>query len=150
VWSPRKGARAAVRAHPRLTPVSDDFPVDSWLNLPDVAERLDLDVGRVRRLVQDGRLLAVRHGERQILSVPEHFLVATAAGGWQIVPALQGTLVLLRDAGFAADEAIRWLFTPDASLAVQGWSLDHVPTPIDALSAGHKTEVRRRAQALAL
>jgi hypothetical protein len=120
------------------------------LNLPDVAERLGLDVGRVRRLVQDGRLIAVRQGERQILSVPERFLVATAAGGWQIVPALPGTLVLLRDAGFADDEAIRWLFTPDPSLAVQAWVIDHVPTPIDALAAGHKTEIRRRAQALAL
>lgn len=130
--------------------MSDDLPVDSWLNLPDVAERLDLDVGRVRRLVQDRRLIAVRVGERQILSVPEKFLIETEAGGWEIVPALQGTLVLLGDAGFTEEEAIRWLFTADASLAVQGWSLDHVPAPIDALAAGHKTEVRRRAQALAL
>jgi len=35
-------------------------------------------------------------------------------------------------------EILRWLFTPDASLPVQG-------APIDAILAGFKTEVRRRA-----
>ncbi len=35
---------------------------------------------------------------------------------------------------------LRWLFTPDDSLP---------GTPIDALRGGRKTEVRRRAQALA-
>jgi len=130
--------------------VTDDLRVDAWLNLPDVAERLGTDVGRVRRLIQERRLFAVRQGERQILSVPERFLVRTTDDGWEVVPALQGTLVLLTDAGFSDEEAIRWLFTADESLAVQGWFPDHVPTPIDALAAGHKTEIRRRAQALAL
>jgi len=130
--------------------VTDDLRVDAWLNLPDVAERLGIDVGRVRRLIQERRLFAVRQGERQILSVPERFLVRTTDDGWEVVPALQGTLVLLTDAGFSDEEAIRWLFTADESLAVQGWFPDHVPTPIDALAAGHKTEIRRRAQALAL
>ena len=144
-------------AAPRLGAVSTDLPpdlpadlpVDSWLTLPDVAERLGIDVGRVRRLVQDRRVIAVRQGERRILSVPERFLARTG-DGWEVVPALQGTLVLLADAGYSDAEAIRWLFTPDASLAVQGWSPPGVPTPVDALAAGHKTEVRRRAQALAL
>jgi len=130
--------------------VTDDLRVDAWLNLPDVAERLGIDVGRVRRLIQERRLFAVRQGERQILSVPERFLVRTTDDGWEVVPALQGTLVLLTDAGFSDEEAIRWLFTADESLAVQGWFPDRVPTPIDALAAGHKTEIRRRAQALAL
>lgn len=130
--------------------MTDDLRVDAWLNLPDVAERLGIDVGRVRRLIQERRLFAVRQGERQILSVPERFLVRTTDDGWEVVPALQGTLVLLTDAGFSDEEAIRWLFTADESLAVQGWFPDHVPTPIDALAAGHKTEIRRRAQALAL
>lgn len=130
--------------------MTDDLRVDAWLNLPEVAERLGIDVGRVRRLIQERRLFAVRQGERQILSVPERFLVRTTDDGWEVVPALQGTLVLLTDAGFSDEEAIRWLFTADESLAVQGWFPDHVPTPIDALAAGHKTEIRRRAQALAL
>ena len=126
-----------------------DVLVDAWLPLPDVAERLGTDVGRVRRLVQEQKLIAVRQGERKILSVPERFLLKTQDGGWQVVPALQGTLVLLADAGYAEEEAIRWLFSNDPSLESLGTGPNRPTTPIDALAAGHKTEVRRRAQALA-
>ncbi len=127
-----------------------DALVDEWLPLPDVAERLGTDVGRVRRLLQEDKLLAVRQGERRILSVPARFLLATAAGGWQVVPSLQGTLVLLRDAGFSEEESVAWLFTPDPSLETLGTGTSRPQTPIDALRDGHKTEIRRRAQALAL
>ncbi len=109
--------------------------VPAWLTLPDVAERLGIDVSRVRRLMQDRELLAVRRGERHVLSVPESLLL-----GDQPVPDLRGTVTVLADSGFADAEALRWLFTPDDSLP---------GTPIDALRAGRKTEVRRRAQALA-
>ena len=123
--------------------------MDAWLPLPDVADRLGTDVGRVRRLLQENKLIAVRRGERKILSIPERFLLQTASGGWQVVPALQGTLVLLADAGYTEEEAIRWLFSNDPSLASLGTGPNPPATPIDALAAGHKTEVRRRAQALA-
>jgi hypothetical protein len=120
------------------------------LTLPDLAERLGVDVGRARRLVQDRRLVAVRRGEPAVLSVPERFLVRLDDGTWEMIPALHGTLVVLSDAGCSDEEMIRWLFTPDESLAMEQWRIDRVPAPIDALIAGHKTEVRRRAQALAL
>lgn len=137
-------------AKPYPVRVTDlDTLVDAWLPLPDVAERLGTDVGRVRRLLQEHKLIAVRHGERKILSVPERFLLRTAAGGWQVVPALQGTLVLLADAGYTEEEAVRWLFSIDPSLESLGTGPSRPTTPIDALAAGHKTEVRRRAQALA-
>lgn len=124
-----------------------DALVDEWLPLPDVADRLATDVGRVRRMLQEQRLLAVRHGERRILSVPERFLTSTADGAWEVVPSLQGTLVLLADAGLSEEQAIRWLFTPDPSLAGLGTGPVRPRTPIDALAQGHKTEIRRRAQA---
>ncbi len=127
-----------------------DALVDEWLPLPDVAERLGTDVGRVRRLLQENKLLAVRQGERRILSVPARFLVPTASDGWEVVPSLQGTLVLLHDAGFSEEESVAWLFTPDPSLESLGTGATRPSTPIDALRAGHKTEIRRRAQALAL
>lgn len=127
-----------------------DVLVDEWLPLPDVAERLGTDVGRVRRLLQEQKLLAVRHGERKILSVPAQFLTATEDGGWEVVPSLQGTLILLADAHFSDEEAIRWLFTPDESLQSLGTGPDRPTTPAAALAAGHKTEIRRRAQALLL
>lgn len=126
-----------------------DVLVDEWLPLPDVAERLGTDVGRVRRLLQERKLVAARHGERRILSVPTRFLLGGQDGLWEVVPSLQGTLVLLADAGFSDEEAIRWLFTPDPSLQGLGTGPVRPQTPIDALAEGHKTEVRRRAQAVA-
>ncbi len=141
------------------TPRADDL-VESWLTLPDVAERLGIDVGKVRRLIQEGRLVGVRRGTPPVLSVPEAFLVpvddrnprATPPGAdvaegaeerdapaWAVLAWLQGTLTVLSDAAFGDDEAIAWLFTPEESLGAR---------PIDALRAGQKTQVRRSAQAM--
>lgn len=112
-----------------------DQLVTEWLTLPDVAGMLGLDVGKVRRLLQDGDLLATRRGERNVLSVPAALLLDGAP-----LPELRGTLTVLADSGYDGDAAMRWLFTPDDSLP---------GTPVEALRAGRKTEVRRRAQALA-
>lgn len=112
-----------------------DNLVPGWLALPDVAERLGTDVVRVRRLVRDRHLVAVRRGERRVLSVPETFIV-----GDQPLADLHGTLTVLSDAGFGPEESVRWLHTADDSLP---------GTPVDALREGRKTEIRRRAQALA-
>ena len=111
--------------------------VDEWLTLPDVAERLGVEVGKVRRMVQEGHLLAVRRGQRNVLSVP-----AALLGPEGLMPELPGTVTVLADAGYEGVDALRWLFAPDDSI-VGG-------SPIAALHAGHKTEVRRRAQALAV
>ncbi|MCL3862178.1 Rv2175c family DNA-binding protein [Actinotalea sp. K2] len=127
-----------------------DALVPEWLPLPDVADLLGTDVGRVRRLLQESRLLAVRVGERRILSVPRAFLMPGTDGNHQVIPSLQGTIQLLMDAGFAPEEAITWLFTPDDSLLSLGTGETRPGTPVEALQAGHKTEIRRRAQALAL
>jgi Rv2175c C-terminal domain of unknown function len=56
------------------------------------------------------------------------------------LPELRGTLTVLADSGYDDEAAVRWLFTPDGSLPGR---------PVDALREGRKTEVRRRAQALA-
>jgi Rv2175c C-terminal domain of unknown function len=126
-----------------------DALVDAWLPLPDVAEQLGIDVGKVRRLLQDGALLAVRRGERRILSVPELLLIEVD-GRMQPLPELKGTISVLADAGYDAAESLRWLFTPDESLSWLVTSGESLPgTPVEALRAGHKTEIRRRAQALA-
>ena len=127
-----------------------DALVGEWLPLPDVAERLGCDVGAVRRLVEDRSLLALRRGERPVLKVPAGFLVPTDGGAWQVVPALPGTLTLLADAGFSDEAAVRWLFTPDETLRGLGTGPVRPSTPVEALAAGHKTEIRRRAQAEAL
>lgn len=52
-------------------PTLDDL-VGEWLTLPDVAEALGTDVGKVRRLVQERRVVGVKRGERttfQVLSL---------------------------------------------------------------------------------
>ena len=113
---------------------SADALVAEWLSLPEVATRLDLPISRVKQLLRDRKLLAVTRpgGDR---AVPAAFL-----HGDQIVKGLSGTLTVLFDCGFADEEALRWLFTADATLP---------GTPIDALNAHRGTEVNRRAQALA-
>jgi Rv2175c C-terminal domain of unknown function/DNA-binding protein Rv2175c, wHTH domain len=113
-----------------------DELIGPWLTLPEVAEQLGLDVGKVRRLVRDRYLLAVRRGDPKVLSIP-----AALLRDGQPLPELRGTLTVLADAGFDDVAAMEWLFTPDESLP---------GAPVDALRAGRKTEIRRRAQALAL
>ncbi len=122
--------------------------VGPWLPLPDVADRLGTDVGKVRRMLAEGTLVAVRLGPRQVLGVPELFL-RRLDEAWQVLPSLAGTISVLRDAGYSDPEAVAWLFTPDPSLSGLGTGAP-TPTPIHALAAGHKTEIRRRAQALAI
>lgn len=108
--------------------------VEHWLALPDVAERLDVIVTRVHNMIKDRHLLDVRLGESNTRYVPEAFL--TEAG---VLKSLRGTIMVLEDAGFDEAEIVRWLFTEDESLPGR---------PIDALHAGRKTEIRRRAQAM--
>ena len=93
--------------------------VGDWVTIPDIAQALDLKVTRVHNLISDGTLIALRDPETNVL---------------------KGTLVVLKDSGFSDEEAIVWLYTEDESLPGR---------PIDALIDGRKTEIRRRAQALA-
>lgn len=131
-------------------PHLDDL-VDAWLTVPDVADRLGTDAGKVRRMLQERRIVGVRRGQPPVLSVPEAFLVpghlanpaaparVEDAPAWTVLAALQGTLTVLADTGFDDEEAVRWLFSPEDALGT---------TPVAALRAGRKTEVRRIAQAL--
>lgn len=113
-----------------------DALVPAWLTLPDIAEALRVEVTRVRQLVKEGQLIAVRRGENRALHVPAAFI-----DGDKVVKGLSGTLTLLRDDGFTDEEMIEWLFTPDPTLP---------GTPAQALRENRGTEVKRRAQALAV
>lgn len=113
----------------------DDLITD-WLTLPDVAQRLDLEISRVHRLIEDGELIAVRRGDPVLRMIPAQLLTDDA-----IAPYLKGTVTLLRDGGFDDGQLLAWLFTEDDSLPGR---------PIDHLRSGQRGEVRRRAQALAL
>lgn len=112
-----------------------DALVGDWLSLPEVANRLGLPLSRIKQLLHDRKLLAVRRPDG-CLAVPAAFF-----DGKQIIKGLHGTLTLLYDCGFEDAEALRWLFTADDSLP---------GTPIQAMVEHRGTEVNRRAQALAL
>jgi excisionase family DNA binding protein len=113
-----------------------DALVTDWLTVPDIAERLGVEVTRVRQLIKEGQLIAVRRGENRVLMVPADFI-----GEGKVVKGLSGTLTLLKDDGFSDEEALEWLFTPDPTLP---------GTPAQALRENRGTEVKRRAQALAV
>ncbi|MFC8924137.1 Rv2175c family DNA-binding protein [Cellulosimicrobium sp. NPDC057127] len=133
-------------------PVALDDLVGDWLTLPDLAEALGTDVGKVRRILQDRRVVGVRRGERSTFQVPARFLVPLHlvdpsnagrpddGGRLGVLASLQGTIVVLTDAGFSDAEIVEWLFRPDDELG---------EPPLDALLAGRKAHVRRVAQALA-
>jgi Rv2175c C-terminal domain of unknown function len=117
----------------QIDPATDTL-VGEWLTLPDVADQLGIPLGRVKQLLRDRKLLAVKRPEGT-LAVPAAFL-----DGKQVVKGLCGTLTLLFDCGFDEPDAMRWLFTADETLP---------GTPIDAIVRRRATEVNRRAQALA-
>jgi hypothetical protein len=110
--------------------------VKDWLTLADAAEALGVEVNRVRQYLSDGDLEAIRRGERSVTSIPALFIV-----DGEVVKHLGGTLTVLADSGYSTLEAIRWLFTVDDSLP---------GSPIVALRENRGTEVKRRAQALAM
>ena len=127
-----------------------DVLVGEWLSVPEVAERLDLPLAKVRRLVEERRIVGVRRGEPPALRIPAAFLVpgnmanpanrgaADDASDWAVLSALQGTFMVLSDVGFDDEAALVWLFSPDEALGC---------SPMTALLAGRKSEVRRVAQA---
>nr|WP_280795030.1 Rv2175c family DNA-binding protein [Aurantimicrobium minutum] len=95
-------------------------------------EVLGLNQSQVRRLIEDNVLAAARVDG--VLKVPADFI-----HDGEPLQALQGTIVLLKDVGFEGNELVGWLIAEEESLKA---------SPVDALKAGRKAEVRRIAQAL--
>jgi hypothetical protein len=117
----------------QIDPLTDAI-VGDWLSIPDVAGRLGLPGSRVKQLLRDRKLLAVQRPGGEF-AIPAGFL-----DGDQVIHGLGGTLTLLFDCGFSERDALYWLFTADDSLP---------GTPVQALAEHRRTEVNRRAQALA-
>ena len=121
-------------------PAADVDPLDSlvgeWLDWAQCADALGVPVSRVRRMVREHQLAAA----------------ATAPGAGQRVPAalvqdgavvkgVPGLLTMLHDGRYDDREILTWLFSDDPSLPGR---------PIDALRENRGSEVKRRAQAMAL
>jgi hypothetical protein len=107
--------------------------IGEWLTVPDIGERMGLRLSDVRQMIEDRQVLGLRIGPRNVMSVPSRFF-----GDAGPLPELPGTFTVLGDGRMSDAQILRWLFTPDDTLPVAG-------APIDALLAGFKTEVRRRA-----
>ena len=105
----------------------------AWLTIPDLVEMLDESLGRVRRLFDEHYLVGSRR--EGVFKVPAVFIL-----DGRPLASLRGTIIVLHDAGFDADETIDWLLTPEESIGM---------APIEALLAGRKSEVRRVAATLA-
>lgn len=108
--------------------------VGEWLTLQEAARALNVSPNRVKHYIREHKLLGL--GQHGMLHLPAAFI-----SNGDVVKGLPGTLTVLADCGFTTEEALRWLFTTDDSLP---------GAPIEALVQNRGTEVRRRAQAMAL
>lgn len=105
------------------------------LNVPEVAEVLDVLVTRVMDDLNSHRLVAVHvDGVRQ---VPARFFT----DGGEVNRFVPGLVALLADGGYSDAEILEFLFTEDESLPGR---------PVDALHGHLAREVMRRAQAMAI
>lgn len=108
--------------------------VSSWLTVAEAGEALRLPPGKVKRLIEEHHLIAIkRSGE---LCIPAEIII-----DGEPLHSLRGTISVLLDSGFTLEAAINWLYTSEPSLN---------STPMQSLLAGRKSEVRRLAQSLAL
>ena len=108
--------------------------VGKWITVPEAAEILGIPMGKVRRLIEEHNLIAVRRDG--VLRIPAEIIV-----NGEPLPSLRGTVLVLLDSGFNLEQAVQWLYTEEPLLGA---------TPMNALLAGRKSEIRRLAQALAL
>jgi excisionase family DNA binding protein len=106
--------------------------ITDWLTIDQAADALHLSAGKVRRLIEEHFLFAVRVDKEP--KIPAHLIV-----DGQPLSSIRGTLLLLLDLGLTVDEAVQWLYEENDNLN---------ETPIAALLKGHKAPVRRAAQTL--
>ena len=129
-----------------------DYTVQEGDTLTSIARRTGTDVrtlaaGNVLAdpsRIRAGQVLRLPDAVPADLLVPGHLANPAAPDvpsddrPWTVLASLQGTLTVLADDGFSDAETIAWLFAVEDSLGT---------SPIAALRAGRKTEVRRVAQA---
>jgi excisionase family DNA binding protein len=102
------------------------------LTIDEVAQALGVSASKVRRLIEEHILFAVRVDKEP--KVPAHLIQ-----NGEPLSSIRGTMLLLIDMGFTETEAIDWLYSENDNLGT---------TPMAALLQGHKAPVRRAAQAL--
>jgi hypothetical protein len=109
--------------------------VPDWLDWAQAAEELGVTVAKVRTMIRDHELAAAVPSPGTGQQIPAEFLQDGL-----VVKGLPGLLTMLHDGKYDDRECIAWLFT----------DLDLPGRPIDALRENRGSEVKRRAQAMAL
>ena len=110
--------------------------ITEWLDWKAAATALGVTVTKVRTLIREHHLAAAVPSPGAGQQIPAELLL-----DGEIVKGVPGLLTLFADGGWGDREKLTWLFTPDDSLPGR---------PIDALRENRGSEVKRRAQALAL
>ena len=109
--------------------------VPEWIDWAEAARRLDVTVAKVRTMIREHQLAAAVPVAGAGQQVPADFIQDGL-----VVKGLPGLLTILHDGRYDDREIIAWLFTDD----------DYPGRPIDALRENRGSEVKRRAQAMAL
>ena len=104
----------------------------------EVCRLLGIEERRLKQLIRD-RVLIEARGDDGVRGVPQEVLVK-GANGWEPLPFLQGTLTLLADDGFTAEESLSWRYSEQDEKGER---------PIDALTSGRHHRVNRIASTLA-
>jgi hypothetical protein len=109
--------------------------VPEWLDWAAAAELLGVTVAKVRTMIRDHELAAAVPSPGAGQQVPAGFIQDGLP-----VKGLPGLLTVLHDGGYDDRECIAWLYLDD----------DYPGRAIDALRENRGSEVKRRAQAMAL
>ena len=110
--------------------------ITDWLDWKAAATALGVSVTKIRTLIREHQLAAAVPSPGAGQQIPADLVM-----DGEIVKGVPGLLTLFSDGGWDDREKLTWLFTPDETLPGR---------PIDALRENRGSEVKRRAQALAL
>ncbi|WP_291379065.1 Rv2175c family DNA-binding protein [Demequina sp.] len=110
--------------------------MSEWLSVPECAEVLGVPLSRVRELLRERYLIAVRRGENNALYLPAGQIIDGEEGP-EVLATVRGTVIVLADAGLSDDVIVEWLTSVHDELDA---------TPLDALRSGKRAPVRRLAQ----
>lgn len=119
----------------RLAEADLDALVPAWLDWAEAGVLLEVTPAKIRTMIRDHELAAAVSGLGVGPRVPADFIQDGL-----VVKGLPGLITVLHDGGYDDREIIAWLFI-DADLPGR---------PIDALRENRGSEVKRRAQAMAL
>jgi hypothetical protein len=110
--------------------------IPEWLDWKAAGTALGVSVSKVRQLIRDHQLAAAVPREGAGQQVPAELIM-----DGEIVKGVSGLVTLLHDGAYDDREILAWMFTADDTLPGR---------PIDALRENRGSEVKRRAQAMAL